>query len=196
MSHLGTSESLLGGRLSPDDRYELASRAQSQQRLNYPKHLIVLGAFLVIISLVVLFVAWRSLSAAQKTHERKAYQLTQIQEIIGNINTLEQSQANNTGLDQFQPINDILSKFKQYARQAKLSKELGLPKQPKSRNMGNAKLLTYPYAVRDPSLEHLLNWVKISTNQIPGLEVTDMTIKPGKQDWLLTITFSRYERVE
>jgi len=28
-------------RLSADDRYELASRAQNQQRLNAPKHLIV-----------------------------------------------------------------------------------------------------------------------------------------------------------
>jgi len=196
MSRIGTSDSFAGGRLSADDRYELASRAQNQQRLNYPKHLIVLGVLLVIISIIILVVAWQARAGAQTSNTRRAYQLTQIEALIANIQTLEQSQTTETSQDQFQPIPDILSKFKQYARQAKLSTELGLPNQPKSRMMGNARLMTYPYAIRDPSLEHLLDWVKISTSQIPGLEVTDMMVKPGKQDWLLTITLSRYERTQ
>jgi len=196
MSRIGTSDNFVGGRLSADDRYELASRAQNQQRLNYPKHLIFVGVLLVVVSIIVLVLAWQSRAGAQTSNTRRAYELTQIEALIANIQTLEQSQSTETSQDQFQPIPDILSKFKQYARQAKLSTELGLPNQPKSRLMGNARLMTYPYAIRDPSLEHLLDFVKITTSQIPGLEVTDMMIKPGKQDWLLTITLSRYERTQ
>lgn len=192
MSQLNTPQ----GKLSPDDRYELAARAQNQQRLNYPKHLIGLGLLLVVISLVVLVISWQVRSTAQEANTRVAYELTQIEQLITDIQTLEASQATSQDRDRGQPIPDMLSKFKRYGIQAKLENDIGLPKNPKSRPEGNARLMSYPYTLRDPSLEHLLDWVRISIDQTPGLGVTSMEIKPAKQDWTMTITLSRYERNE
>ncbi|PCI08244.1 hypothetical protein COB72_08690 [bacterium] len=190
MSQLNTPQ----GKLSPDDRYELAARAQNQQRLNYPKHLIGLGLLLVVVSLVVLVISWQVRSAAQEANTRVAYELTQIEQLITDIQTLEATQATSQDRDRGQPIPDMLSKFKRYGIQAKLENDIGLPKNPKSRPEGNARLMSYPYTLRDPSLEHLLDWVRISIDQTPGLGVTSMEIKPAKQDWTMTITLSRYER--
>ena len=195
MSAMGTN--LSGdGRMNADDRYELAALAQNQQRLNYPKHIIMLGLLLVFVSIVTLAIAWQMRSGAQDKYAKRTYELTQIEQLVNQIATLQESQANSSGQDRFQPIPDILSKFKRFGEQANLEHDIGLPKNPKVRPEGNAKLMTYPYNLRDSSLEHMLNWIKISTEQIPGLSVTDLEIKPAKQDWTIRVTLSRYERKE
>ena len=182
--------------MSSDDRYELASIAQNQHRLNNPKHLLGMGIFVVILSVIFLAIAWQSRSSATKALANDTRTLENIRELIADITSLEESQANSSGQDQFKSIPDILSQFKRFGVQAKLEHDIGLPKDPKSRPEGNAKLMTYPYTLRDESLEHLLDWIRISTEQIPGLEVTDLTIKPARNDWTMTVTLSRYERIE
>lgn len=182
------------GRLSPDDRYELAQRAQDQQRLNYPKHLIGVGSILVFASIVILAIAWQSRAAAIENNELQAYELVAIQQLITDIQTLEAAQANNANADQGQPITDILSKFKRFGTQAKLEHDVGLPKNPGKQPQGNVSLMTYPYDLRDPSLERLLNWVRISIDQIPGLGVSSIDLRPGKKEWTMTVILSRYER--
>ncbi|MBO6740392.1 MAG: hypothetical protein JJ916_11080, partial [Phycisphaerales bacterium] len=59
-------------RLTADDRYELAMRAQNQQRLNSPKHLIVLGILLLVVSLVAFGVAWQTQRSALEKNERSS----------------------------------------------------------------------------------------------------------------------------
>jgi len=183
-------------RLTADDRYELAAKAQNQQRLNYPKHLIVLGGLLVFVSIVVLVIAWQLRGSAIKANTRGIRDLAQIRQYIEEITMLGAAQENNPNQLEHEPIPDMLSQLKRFGTQAKLENEIGLPVRPKNTPQGNARKLTYPYTVRDPSLEHLLDWVKRSTQQIPGLEVTELTIKPGKQGWTLSVTFTRYERIE
>lgn len=192
MSSLNTSST----RLSADDRYELAARAQNQQRLNYPTHLIVLGSLLVFVSIVMLVIAWQVRSSAQSTNFKRTNEIVQIEQLISEIQSLKASRASDLTLDQNAPIPDMLSKLKRYAAQANLDNELGIPRNPTSRTEGNARKMTYPYTVIDPSLEHLLDWVKISMDQIPGLEVTDLEIKPTKLSWTMKVTLARYERIE
>ena len=188
--------STAGGRLSPDDRYELAQRAQDQQRLNYPKHLIGVGSILVFASVVTLAIAWQSRASAIKSNELQAYKLAAIEQLITEIQTLEAVQANSQSQDQGQPISDILSKFKRFGTQSKLVHDVGLPINPGKQRQGNVTLMTYPYNLRDPSLERLLNWVRTSIDQIPGLGVSSIDLKPGKQEWTMSVTLSRYQRNE
>ncbi len=183
-------------RLSADDRYELAIKAQNQQRLNYPTHLIALGLILVFTSIVILAIAWQIRAGAHKAYFKATNELTEINRLVTEIKSLELAQTRNDTRDEHAPIPDMLSKFKRYASQAKLKNELGIPKNPTSKPEGNARKMTYPYTVMDPSLEHLLNWVKIATEQTPGLEVTDLEIKPTKLNWTMRVTFTRYERIE
>ena len=54
----------------------------------------------------------------------------------------------------------------------------------------------YTYTVRDASLEHILAWIEASTQQIPGLAVSTIDIKPTNQTWTVLVTLYRYERIE
>lgn len=182
-------------RLSVDDRYELAAKAQSQHRLNNPSHLIVLGVLLVFVSIVVLVIAWRVRSDAIKTNVLKSNRVVEIDQIIAQIRDLEQAQAGSSAADRYAPIPDMLLRFKRYATEAKLSNELGIPKT-STQPQGDARKLIYTYTVRDPSLGSLLEWMKISTQQVPGLDISDITIRPSKTDWTLTATFTRFERTQ
>jgi len=191
MSQLGTSTD----RLSVDDRYELAARAKSQHRLNYPSHLIVLSLLLVFVSIVVLVISWRVRSAALKANIVESNKVVQIELIIAEIRSLEETQANNSSTDQYAPIPDMLLRFKRYATQANLTNELGIPKTA-SQPEGSARKMRYTYTVRDPSIEKLLEWVQISIKQVPGLKVSDLSITPSKTDWTMTVTLARYERTQ
>ncbi len=186
-------------RLSADDRYELATIAQSHERTNSPKHLVILGLFIVIASLIILIFAWRIKAGAIESYSQRANELTRIHQLITNIETLESAQNVNPLQDENQPISDILSQFKRYATQAKIASDIGLPgnnKTSRVQPMLNSTRIIYPYSVRDPSLVSLLDWVQISTEQIPGLGVQGITIKPEAKNWSLKVTFVRYERNE
>lgn len=182
------------GRLSPDDRYELASRAQNQQRLNNPRHLIMLGVVLVLISLILLVVAWQTQAKAHQESGRRARALVKIEQLIGEIQTLRATQSTSTELDIYQPIPGILSKLQGYGREAQLANDVGLPRNSTTRPEGNAKLITYPFTLRDPSLQHLLDWVRIAQREIPGLQVRELSIQPANQNWTMTVVLARYER--
>lgn len=181
-------------RLTPDDRYELATRAQNQQRTNSPRHLIILGLLLLIVSLIVLGIAWQTRAAAMRSNERAARELVKIENLISEIQALKLAQQQSGQVDIYKPLPEILSTLQNLAKQAQFEADLGLPRQPLSRPEGNAILKTYPYTVSDPSLEHLLDWVHLSQEQIPGLQVRELSIQPRNQHWTLSITLVRYER--
>ena len=183
-------------RLSRDDRYELAARAKNQQRMNHPTHLVVLGIILVVVALVVLAVAWRTRAAAATTSAREAQELVSIENLIEQIRAIETAQNDAGQADIFQPMPEILSRLQSYGQRAGLENDVGLPQNPNRRVEGNALLRTYPYTVRDPSLESLLGWLRIAQREIPGLEVRELELQPGNQYWTMTVVLSRYERNE
>ncbi len=183
-----------GSRLSADDRYELATRAQNQQRLNAPRHLIVLGVLLLVIALIALGVAWQSRSSAISKNETAARQLVQVQNLIAEIESLRQARENSTEQDIFEPLPEILSTLQNLAARAGLL-NVGLPQNPGSQPQGDAVLKTYPYKnINDGSLEHLLDWVKLAEQEIPGLQVRELTLQPRPQSWSMSVVFARYER--
>ncbi len=181
-------------RLTADDRYELATRAQNQQRNNSPRHLIMLGVLLLIISLIVLGVAWQTRAAALNANQQMARDAVKVQNLIAEIEALKLAQSLQTEEDIFQPLPDILSTLQSLARQAQFEVDLGLPRNPLSRPEGNAILKTYPYVVSDPSLEHLLDWIKLAQQQIPGLQVRELSIQPRNLNWTMSVVLARYER--
>lgn len=180
--------------MTPDDRYELATRAQNQQRSNSPRHLIMLGALLLVISLIVLGVTWQTQAAAAKTNAQTARDLVKIENLIIEIEALKLAQSSKTEEDIYKPLPDILSTLQNLAKQAQFESDLGLPRNPINRPEGNAILKTYPYIVSDPSLEHLLDWVRLAQQQIPGLQVRELSIQPRNQNWTMSVVLARYER--
>tara|TARA_R110002072_G_scaffold42064_9_gene117806 strand:- start:92333 stop:92920 length:588 start_codon:yes stop_codon:yes gene_type:complete len=181
--------------LSKDDRYELAALAQNQQRLNSPRHLIMLGIVLVAIALVVLLISWRSKAGALKDNADLAFKLKNISTLITDIRVLEAAQQDNQQDDLFKPIPDLRSRLKGYGTQSGVPSLPSVPAQA-IQPMGDAQLISYTYTVIDPSIENMLDWITLSTEQVPGLFVNELELKPGKQDWTMTVKLSRYQRKE
>ena len=181
-------------RMTPDDRYELATRAQNQQRLNSPRHLIMLGLLLLIIALIVLGVAWQTRAAAMKKNELAANNLVRVENLIEEIRVLKATQASSTQRDQFEPLPDLYSTLQSLGTRAQLQNDIGIPRNPGSRQEGNAVLKTYTYQINDPSLEHLLDWVKLAEQEIPGMYAQSLEIQPRNQFWHMEVVLARYER--
>lgn len=182
-------------RLSPDDRFELASRAQNQQRLNAPRHLIVLGSMLLVIALIALGVAWQTQSAANEKNNREARDLARIESLIERTETLRATQTANPDDDILKALPDLLSTLDNLGKQAGIESGVGLPRNPGSRPEGDAILRTYPYnGIRDASLEDLLNWVRLAEEDIPGLHVREISIQPRTNAWSMDVVLARYER--
>jgi hypothetical protein len=181
-------------RLTADDRYELAMRAQNQQRLNSPKHLIVLGILLLVVSLVAFGVAWQTQRSALEKNELAARDLARVESLIQDIQSLQAAQAVNPNDEMLRPLPGILSTLENLGERAGLD-AVGLPRNQGSRTEGDAELKTYPYNnVRAQSLESLLNWVRLAEQEIPGLHVRELTIEPRTTAWSMDVVLARYER--
>jgi hypothetical protein len=184
-------------RLSADDRYELASRAQNQQRLNAPKHLIVLGVMLLVIALIALGIAWQTQSAAAEKNGRAARDMIKIENLIADITLLQATLSTDTDSDILKPQPDILSKLEAMGERAGLASGIGLPNNQSSRPEGDLILRSYPYRnIRDRSLESLINWVRLAEQEIPGLHVREISIQPRSNAWSMDVVLARYERRE
>ena len=184
------------GRLSADDRYELASRASAHERRARPSHLVALGAIALMVSLIVLGLGWRAEKNATRALERAGSTSAQVDRLVAQIRTLEQAAAAPRGDDPFVPVPDLLSRLTQMGVQAGLQNEVPLPRSTAPRTEGSARLLTYPYTVRDVSLERVLAWIEMATERIPGLSVRELTLNPAPTSWVVKVTFTRYERIE
>ena len=190
MSTLDTNST----RLSDDDRYELANRAQNQQRVNSPRHFVVFGIILLMVAIVILASAWRSQSSAIKQNQQAARKLVEVQNAISNIRALEAQSDSATENKDFDPIPGILSKIEGLGSQANLKNPIKVPQQGE-RVEGEAILKSYSYTnINEPSLEKMLDWVRLAEQEIPGLHVREITIKPRQQYWSMDVVLGRYER--
>jgi hypothetical protein len=52
----------------------------------------------------------------------------------------------------------------------------------------------FRYRVQDVNLPALFEWMRLSTQQVAGLEVYAVKLTPRPNDWELSVTFSRWER--
>lgn len=184
------------GRLSADDRYELASRASAHERRARPAHLVAMGAIALMISLIVLGFGWRAEKSATRALQRAGTTSSEVERLVAQIQTLERTASEPKGDDPFVPIPDLLSRLTQMGVQAGLQNEVPLPRSTAPRTEGAARLLIYPYTVRDVSLERVLAWIDMATERIPGLSVRELTLNPAPTSWVVKVTFSRYERIE
>ncbi len=182
-------------RLSADDRYELATRAQNQQRLNAPRHLIAMGMVLLAVSLIAAGFAWKTQAGAKKKNEAAANNLVKIESLIEQIQSLQAASTGSAQLDILKPLPDILSTLESLGPRASLKNSIALPRNQNSRPEGDLILKTYSYEnINDPSIERLLDWVRLAEQEIPGLHVREISIEPRQQYWSMDVILARYER--
>jgi hypothetical protein len=183
-------------RLSDDDRYALAARAEAGARSNRPSHLIAIAALALLMTLVVAGFAWRSDARAARLERNAARDLTTLRASAERLGELQARVATSPEVDRNRPIPDILSRLGSLAREAGLDPVPPIPTQ--SSDIGNnARRLNYQYqSLRSPSLAAVLRWVNLCTERIPGMHVRVLIIKPAPTLWSVDVTFARYERLE
>lgn len=183
-------------RFSPDDRYELASRAESQMRGNHPSHLVTIAVFVLLISLLILGLAWRNDASEHKRLSTRVYQLESIKNELATLETLRAKAATTQRNAEFDKISDMRSRQEAIAASVGLDSLAGVLPKTSNNVLSNAVKNNYTYTVRDESLEHILAWVQASTEQIPGLRVSSIDIKPTNTTWTVQVVMYRYERFE
>lgn len=183
-------------RLSDDDRYSLATRAEAGTRANRPTHLVALGAIVLLLTLTVAAFAWRSDARAARQLRNASFELDNIRLRADRLAELRAVQAAAPTDDRYRPIPDILSRMSTIAREAGIEGTLSVPTTATT-PFQESRRITYRYlGLRMNSLEPLANWVNQAGQQIPGLHVVGVKIVPQANAWQADIIFARFERLE
>lgn len=183
-------------RLTDDDRYALAARAEAGARANRPTHLVALAGALLVLALIVVLFAWRADAGAAGRLARAAGDLRAIEQRAARLAELESQLATSPDDDRHRPIPDMLSRLGATAREAGLESVPDVPRQIND-PADNARRVNYVYTnVRSESLERLVRWVSLTTERIPGMHVRRLSVKPQPNAWAIDVTFARYERLD
>lgn len=182
-------------RLSEDDRYQLASRADAGARSNRPSHLIAIAGLVLVVTLAVALFAWRSDAAAGRRMRSRTSELITLRDRAERLSTLQAQLAGSPAEDRNRPIPDLLSRMGSLATEAGLAT---VPAPPRTANdaFPDARRINYSYTVRDESIENLIGWVELATQRIPGLHARRVMLKPQPNAWTLDVTFARFERLD
>lgn len=183
-------------RLTEDDRYTIAARAEAGARANRPTHLVAIGMLAVIVALTFTAFAWRADASAAKRLNSAASELTLIRDRSERLTALQAQLATATDEDVNRPIPDLLSRLENLAREAGLDSVPAVPRQVNEPTT-DARRVNYIYTnVRSDSIERLVRWSTLTTERIPGMHVRRFAVRPQANAWALDITFARYERLD
>lgn len=176
--------------LTRDDRDDLTAAALLSERRNRPMGLTVLGALLSAIALIALVVAMFSVLGAGRERARQLDILRSTQELAGEYRALSLAEQTR-GDDPFAQDFAIKSTIENAAVRAGLSKP-ALPRELPT-GQGAIKQVLLPYTVRDNDIAKILSWVR-DVQDLPGVGVSKLRIAPQGNQWVVDVTFSRWER--
>lgn len=183
-------------RASLDERFAIASVAAASERENRPRHLVLGAIVLLVASLIYLSVEAGERGTARRQLKGRMTEAEGIEAMAAELVRLDQQVSeNSSGGGLGTPMPDVLSRLEGFATEAGLRDQLSHRRGP-GRSEGGATLYTYPYEVRDPSLENVMTWLQKSVEGIPGLEVQSVRIRPEETLWSVQVTLSRWERVQ
>lgn len=184
-------------RLSDDERYEQALAAAASERRNRPRHLLVVPLLLFMIAGLVLAFAIYSRESSRIRLEQQQQRLDRLVSGIVELRELRAAGQNSGPVGQLEPIENLLSQMEGFATQAGLAEKPKLPQSRRDRTLGTGVVRQrYVYSgVTDPSLEALLKWLRISIDNVPGLSVYQLSLRPlPGRGWSMDVTFARWER--
>jgi hypothetical protein len=182
-------------RLTDDERYDLAMVAAASERRNRPKNLIVVPLLLFVIASIMLIYGIFTLESGRVKLQSQESRVNKLVNNVVILKELEQT-GDAPGVEGIlDPITDFLTRAETYATDAGLGKAPALPATRRDRFPGFVRVRQVYTNVVDPSLPALLQWVKITQDEIPGLFVYSLALKPaGDRGWTLDVTFARWER--
>lgn len=183
---------LAGRRISEDLRYELVDAARVAESGNRPRSLLLLTTMVFLVAGVALIVVVGRREGAVdrlRVQRERAETVSGLAQQFAVVERVRQSGAGNL----HGRLPNLFSLIEQAASEAGLQSKPPIPDPRASREAGGIRTL-YPYTVRDPSLQALLDWVQRARALVPGLEVSGLEITPEAKQWQFKVTFVRWER--
>lgn len=199
-------------RMNDDDRYDLAQRAASAARSAKPALPLVLGALALVVAVIALLTASSSRAASDRRLASETRRLDRVVAIEQSFAALAARRAQGaTGVQA--PLPDLFSRIEQAATTAGLERP-AFPREVTDNQQGVIdRRLTY--TIRTQELDKVLNWIDLSMQRVPGLEVNEIRLtiesanpqsprrgraeqgdapSPTEQTWLVVVTLARWER--
>lgn len=188
-------------RLTADESRQLlaalAARAESRRR---PRVLLVGAALLLIASFIMLLIAWsaRSSAAARLDTERQlATNFTA--EATKLLQLRAEAAAGGADAGRSESNAGMGSRLEAIAKRVGATRNATFAptRTDKKPRVGSSQRTLFTYdKVRSPKVEPLIDWVRSSVAEIPGLEVQSIRLNIEKTGWAMDVTFSRWERVQ
>lgn len=179
--------------LNDEIRFEMTMRAAGRERRNRPRALLVLaGAALVVGGLAALTgvgARSRAASAFQEQLETSA----KAESLLAEYARLKQTEQ--VGSDEaHRELPFLLTRVEDAALRAGLQNKPAPPTQ-QSTDLGAVVVRKYVYQnVRSEKLEPLIQWLRQATQDVPGLEVYQITsLRPEPNAWTMAVVFRRWE---
>lgn len=181
-------------RLGDEAKFELALSAASRERANRPLILVVLASALLVGSAG--FAAYAVTTRASRRAdlaralEDQAWAEAKVEE-WKKLGAAEQTQPENAGVKgEFK-----VSKMEDLAIRAEMKSKPNAPVTRDDKSRQGVVVYSHIYTeVRDPSLAHMIEWVRSACAEIAGLEVEALTVRPEPAGWKMDVTFRRWER--
>mgnify|MGYP001192676824 CR=1 FL=1 len=181
--------------MTREDRDELASLAQAAARRNRPTHLVAAAVVLLVGALAMAGSALLSRQSAERALARAASENVRARALIDEIKriTNERQGGSGTVSRENDPVPNFGSTMSNLASQAGLS--VGIP-QEQSQASGAYIRRNYTYNLSTPNLDAVMTWVQRTAQEIPGTQVTGLTVTPqaANRIWTVSIKFARLER--
>ncbi len=181
-------------RAAAELRQDLAVHAARTRRDNTPIHLVWIAGLLFTGAL--LFLIWGVVSRLRADAEVKKQEAAAMElvNLAGELRSLDEASAK-AGRSPLEPIANIQSRIANLATSAGMR---SIPSTPTKRTETPSKGIartTYEFDTKDESLEAILKWAQRACEDVPGLEVYSVTVKPEATNWSVKIKFSRWEKV-
>ena len=177
--------------VTDDTRFELAAAAAARERRNRP----VAPTVAAIVALAAAGLA-AVLGLAARASAQREYSDRQAAAVrISSMLTEREALLRRVDAPDLTPVDKPISKIGEMATLAGLSEVPPPPRNPRQTQAAGGTIHEYIYPnIKSADLVPLLDWLRLSAAEIPGLEVYSLNLKPDPAGWTMTVTFRRWER--
>jgi hypothetical protein len=178
-------------------RGDRAAMAASASRRNTPATLLILAVVLLVVALIAVFLAWGARSRALLQVDARIAQATVIQERGGKIKAARQKLKEVRDSRANPAISGVPLKLQQICPNDRLQAVLAsTPAREQAGGVegGNVPKRFVYQNIKHDTIADVMAWIDIARREIPGLEIDRLQLKPGPNDWTISLTFIRWEK--
>lgn len=180
--------------LKADDRFELDLAAETRDRRNRPRMVVVLGLLALGAAGVSVIFTTSQAEAARRSLRFEERRRSEFQASAAKIAELKAKL--DAGGARAQPAFPVVSELQSLAEQAGLARR---PNPPVESNSPQRDVTVRSYDFRDvqsPTIEPIMRWLELATTSVPGLTVDGLTLRNNPQGWTMNVKFQRLERAQ